>query len=179
MQKLLIAILFAVCGLLTVWLIRERRHDSTPAMERDTVTVIVRDTVTVVKPQPIAVSSVGLQRVTLPLWRDSERSTDSVAIARNDNLSSSDYNLSAHGADSVEVALPIERRVYEDSTFRAVVSGAFASLDSITVYPRREIQRITIRQRPRRWGLGVSVGYGVTRNGIEPFIGIGVTYLFF
>lgn len=84
--------------------------------------------------------------------------------------------------DSVEVVIPITQQVYEDSTYTAYVSGYKQHLDSIFVYPRQEI--ITIHQitKPKRWNVGIQVGYGVSVKGtpqFSPYIGIGVSYNLF
>lgn len=82
-------------------------------------------------------------------------------------------------ADSVTVELPITQKRYGDSTYTAWVSGYRPALDSIYVYPRHETVTITntIRQKPRRWGLGVSAGYGYAPGkGMVPWLGVGVSY---
>jgi len=87
--------------------------------------------------------------------------------------------------DSVNVEVPIERKVYEDSTFRAVVSGYKPNLDSLWVY--RTIREITITNTvkipPKHFGFGVSLGPTmlVTPKGdIKGGLGItgGITYKF-
>lgn len=79
--------------------------------------------------------------------------------------------------DSVEVEVSMERRLYEDSTYRAQVSGPaigglHSSLDWVEVYNRTT----TITKKPSRWGLGVQVGYGMSREGVSPYVGVGVNY---
>lgn len=79
--------------------------------------------------------------------------------------------------DSVDVAVSMERRMYEDSTYRAQVSGPtigglYPSLDWVEVYNRTT----TIAKKPNRWGIGVQVGYGMSREGVSPYIGVGVNY---
>lgn len=81
--------------------------------------------------------------------------------------------------DSVSVQIPITQKVYEDSTYRAYVSGYKPNLDSLFVYPKRET--ITIRETPKtkRWGIGIQAGYGITLKQTPqfvPYIGVGVTY---
>ena len=78
--------------------------------------------------------------------------------------------------DSVSVAVPITQKKYEGDDYKAWVSGYEPSLDSIDVY--RKTETITIRERQRRWGIGVvgGVGYGITSRKVEPFVGVGVTY---
>lgn len=81
--------------------------------------------------------------------------------------------------DSVSVQIPITQKVYEDSTYRAYVSGYRPNLDSLFVYPKREI--ITIREtaKPKRWNVGIQAGYGITLKQsprFVPYIGVGVSY---
>lgn len=83
-------------------------------------------------------------------------------------------------ADSITLRLPVTQNVYSDSTYTAYVSGVSPSLDSIFVYPRREIVIRNIKKPPNRWHIGITAGYGFTpKNGTHPFVGIGVTYSLF
>lgn len=87
--------------------------------------------------------------------------------------------------DTVFINLPRQLRIYQDSLYRAEVSGVDPTLDRIEVYPqtqyitRTETQTISVTQR-RRWGIGVQVGYGITKQGASfypgPYIGVGVSY---
>ena len=82
--------------------------------------------------------------------------------------------------DTVEVQVPMERRVYqEDSLYRAVVSGWHPSLDSLTIYPKETIITITkpeVIPVRKRWGLGVQAGMGACKDGLTPYVGVGVSY---
>lgn len=82
--------------------------------------------------------------------------------------------------DSIQIPVPIERRVYADSNYRAVVSGWHPSLDTISVYPETRIitiERIKTETRPARWGLGLQAGAGISAKGaIFPYVGVGVSY---
>lgn len=75
--------------------------------------------------------------------------------------------------DSAKVVIPITQTTYEDSTYTAYVSGYRARLDSIFVYPRREV--VTIKKPPKRWSIGVQAGYGYTPKGFQPYIGVGIS----
>lgn len=75
---------------------------------------------------------------------------------------------------------------YEDSTYTAIVSGIYPRLDSLAIYPRKEVVTIHTTERvtvPRRWGIGLQAGYGgVLADGkiaTGPYIGVGVTYNLF
>lgn len=82
----------------------------------------------------------------------------------------------------VEVEVPIERREYSTSDYRAIVEGYRASLVSMEVYRQTvTITKPEIRYGPvrPRWGLGIQVGYGIPINGRPaPYIGLGVQYNF-
>ena len=69
--------------------------------------------------------------------------------------------------------------IYKDSTYTAVVGGIEPYLKSIEIYPKtiyvNNNTTTTIKVRSR-FGLGVQAGYGLSRNGLQPYIGIGVQY---
>lgn len=78
-------------------------------------------------------------------------------------------------ADSVEVEIPIISREYNGEGYRAWVSGYNPMLDSIEVYSTTTT--ITPpKPRRKRWGIGVQAGYGLGRNGMQPYVGVGVSY---
>ena len=69
--------------------------------------------------------------------------------------------------------------IYKDSTYTAVVGGIEPYLKSIEIYPKtiyvNNNTTTTIKVRSR-FGLGVQAGYGLSRNGLQPYIGVGVQY---
>ena len=71
--------------------------------------------------------------------------------------------------------------IYKDSTYMAVVGGIEPYLKSIEIYPKtiyvNNNTTTTIKVRSR-FGLGVQAGYGLSRNGLQPYIGFGVQYNF-
>lgn len=75
-----------------------------------------------------------------------------------------------------------EQAYYEDSLYRAWVSGYRPRLDSLMVFPKTVYQTVTndiyhtITPKKKRWGLGLQVGYGYP-SGI--YAGIGVSYNLF
>lgn len=87
-----------------------------------------------------------------------------------------------HVNDTIQVTLPRTQAFYQDTTYRAWVSGYRPQLDSIEVYQKEKIVTITERVNtpPKRWGIGVQAGYGVTfGKGTwqgAPYVGIGVSY---
>lgn len=108
------------------------------------------------------------------IWREKPVSVAS-SVIRHDTV-----RFTTLERDTVFVDVPIERRVYEeDSLYRAVVSGWHPSLDTLMVYPKTTT--ITIREKVpipdrRRWGIGIQAGAGATRNGLTPYVGVGVSY---
>lgn len=131
-----------------------RCRTSEPTVRRDTV--ILRDTLTVPVPAPYATEVV--RRDTCWLVRcDTVRRADTLRIP---------------------VAVPVERRVYATADYRAVVEGYRPSLVSMELYRRTQVVTATASPKPRRWGVGLQIGYGLApRTGrLEPYIGIGVQY---
>lgn len=84
-----------------------------------------------------------------------------------------DTVLATISADTVPVLVPISTMSYEDSTYRAYISGYHARLDSIFIFPRREV--ITFRPQPKRWAVGLTAGYAFTPHGFQPYLGVGIT----
>lgn len=79
--------------------------------------------------------------------------------------------------DTLYLTLPIEQKVYADSTYRAVVSGYRPNLDEISVFPAERVVLLS-PEKPKsgRFGIGVQAGYGTSKDGLSPYIGIGVSY---
>lgn len=142
--------------------------DGSPMLQ-EVVRDTVRDTVCMVQPAVRDSVVTGWVEVRAPRVRQ----TPSVHPCA-DSLAASART------DSATVLLAMERKVYGDSTFRAVVSGVRVSLDSIMVYPRTiTVTRTLPPKVPRRWGLGVQAGVGLTPKGIQPYVGLGVYYRIF
>lgn len=123
----------------------------------DTTYVTVYDTQRYIQPIPVDSYVICKRVVTLP------RYYDSVITA----------------VDSVRVEIPIERKIYSDSAYYAVVSGYKPNLDSLFVRNKTITRIIThdyTRKTPR-WAVGPMVGVGVNTSGrIQPYVGFGVTY---
>ena len=83
----------------------------------------------------------------------------------------------------VYIPVPIEQKVYQDSSYRAVISGpAFPErgpqLDTIDVFRKTTVVTRTnyVRVEPTRWSWGVQVGVGTNGQQVAPWIGVGVQY---
>lgn len=131
----------------------------TEIVKTDTLTITRVDTITIVKPQPYKVEV-----------RDTIYINDNINDYINDNI-----NDNINGNIFIQ-----EIKEYQDSTYYARVSGINAYLEEIKVFPRTTIQYITNTEKvyiqPRKWGIGIQVGYGAGKNGIQPYIGVGIQY---
>lgn len=186
---LLLAI-FAVSLCLNVhFYTRGRVHLTTT----DTIRVTIFDTIPFREPAPKRSTLIGIVTDKLPTApkptaaaREDTDSIPAINAPRETTDSIPAVNGPSKTADSVDVAIPITQRVYEDSLYTAYVSGYNSKLDSIIVYPRRETMTITNKYtppKPKRWSVGIQVGYGVTLKGntpqMVPYFGIGVSYSIF
>lgn len=79
-------------------------------------------------------------------------------------------------SDSVKVQIPISQKVYEDTLYRAYVSGYEPNLDSITIKQRTTYITHTIRDKESRFRIGLQAGYGLTPKGMQPYVGVGLSY---
>ena len=128
--------------------------DSELVVVRDTM--IVHDTIRVDKPVPRYIRTTDTIRVKVPV----------AEVLR----------------DTIYVTLSREEKVYEDSTYRAQVSGYEPHLDFIEVYPRTITitEKVTERARRKPWGIGVHAGYGAALDDgrviLSPYIGVGISY---
>ena len=73
-----------------------------------------------------------------------------------------------------------EYKEYRDSSYYAKVSGVAPRLDEIRVYPKtiyetKYVYRDVV-SKPKRWGIGLSAGYGIGRNGLSPVLAVTVNY---
>lgn len=75
--------------------------------------------------------------------------------------------------DSIEVEVPISQKVYEDSTYKAVISGFNTSLDSIYIKNKYITKTITnTKTKPTKWGLGATAGYDPINRNFGVVIGV-------
>ncbi len=160
--------------------------DNIPGREAiGTDTITVYDTIPYIGPAPVHSQQVGSKKVTIPTsyidrgilspqCSESARRLENLPDIRADTTELTSADVEATAPDSLTLQLPITQNVYEGEDYKAYVSGVYPSLDSLFVYPRREI--VTIKKPPKRWHIGPTVGFGYTPHGFEPFIGISLTY---
>ena len=142
-----------------------------PGAVVDTVTYV--DTIPYYEPTPINTGYLGYKFLTVPCFIKGETGDTLPRIRADTEIGEIIIDATAE-EDSMTLKLPMVQNVYEDTTYRAYVSGVYPRLDSIFVYPRREV--VTIKKPPKRWHIGPTVGYGLTPQGFQPYIGVSVTY---
>lgn len=73
-----------------------------------------------------------------------------------------------------------EYKEYLDSNYYAKISGVAPRLDELRVYPKTvyETQYIyrDVISKPKRWGIGVSAGYGICKDGFSPVLAVTFNY---
>lgn len=143
---------------------------STYDVVRDTV--IYNDTIPYYRPIPKDSFIVRYRTDILPVVSKVSKGYDN-----NDSLLS--QSVEQVGGDSAAVVIPITQKVYEDSTYKAWVSGYEPQLDSIFVYQKTQVINHYIREKPKHWGIGLQIGYGSNGKALQPYIGIGVNYNIF
>jgi len=74
------------------------------------------------------------------------------------------------------VYFPMMHTEYSGSNYHAYITGYHAALDSIDIIPN---SNIIVRTKQKRFGLGVSAGYRLSKHGLNPYIGIGFYYRLF
>lgn len=165
--------LWLVLALFVVSLLLNVRYYTVRMTEpyRDTTRTTFVDTILYYKPVPK--DSVVIRYVTqrLPVVDDKE-----------DNFQNKGNNVAENIPDSADVVIPITQTIYEDSTYTAYVSGYNANLDSLILRMPREVITVKEYRKPKRWSVGVQVGYGMTLKGtpqFAPYVGIGVSYNLF
>jgi hypothetical protein len=187
MKKLIIALMAAVALFIVGTLLvgqsgRSGRAEQTEVY-RDTV--VVYDTIRYVEPMAQTVTSVGTQTYIVAC---SDGGLARAAAADTDSASSGYIKVTAIGtgdgglarADSAVVEMTVVQRRYADTLYEAWVSGPIdPRLDSINIYSRTTAVSNTIKKQyrpPNRWGVGIAAGAGFTPQGVQPYIGIGLTY---
>lgn len=142
-------------------------------------TVVVCDTTTVMDTipyfMPVATDSVRTKYITRYL-----------PVVKRDTILAENYDhhngeaipplLLSDERDSTAVEIPITQKRYEGEDYCAYVSGYEATLDSIFVYAKTTTVRERSSKPPDKWHIGITGGYGITAKGLQPFIGIGLTY---
>lgn len=149
-----------------------RAQNSVPPCGIYTDTLTVFDTIPFYKPVPRDSVVVRYITETLPVTPETKPEPEDTV----------DMETLPVPADSATVEIPITQKVYKDSTYTAYVSGYHPQLDSLFIYPQTKFINTVHRPKPKRWGIGLQVGYGITMKNqpqFVPYIGIGISYNLF
>lgn len=156
-MKNLLYILVLIIGAFLLSLVWRRCADSTEVVT-DTIIKVVKVDRPIVRDSTI----VKYEVVRLPIAADTICVSDTIK-------------------DSVFVQVPIEQKVYSDSNYTAWVSGYNPRLDSISI-THTEVsfhnKLVNNSKGSKRLYLGIQVGYGITPRGMQPYLGLGVSYKF-
>lgn len=150
MKQIIIIVAAAVIGFIAGSFI-PHRSDAVIA-DRDTVRIVKIDTIKIEKPVPEVAYVTNTVRVPV---------RDTIRIH-----------------DTVYMQLPKVVKVYSDSTYKAQISGFHPELDWIEVYPRLETEVVTVarNERKKHFSISVNAGYGLCRDGLSPYFGLGIGY---
>lgn len=78
--------------------------------------------------------------------------------------------------DTIYVYLEREEKIFGDSRYKAQISGYDPQLDWIYIFQENTTKFVEVPKKRERLGIGVQSGVGVGPNGIQPYIGIGLSY---
>lgn len=118
----------------------------------NTDTLYVRDTVTVYKPSKVTRTVKDTIRIIVK-----ETQVDTMQ-------------------DTVYVYLPQENIVWQDDRCIVYAHGVNPQVDSVTHFNTNMVVTKTVTSKPKRWGIVVSAGYGLSKDGLSPYIGLGISY---
>ena len=116
-------------------------------------TLFIRDTIKVTK--PVFVTCRVVDSVLVPV-------TDTIRLR-----------------DTLYVFLEREQIRWEDSLSVVYASGVRPEIDSVIHYAERMVivkEIPVVRVKKTRWGVGIQAGAGATKDGLTPYVGVGVSY---
>ena len=82
--------------------------------------------------------------------------------------------------DTIFAILEREQVTWEDSLARVYASGINPQVDSVFHYRTETVINhiIPVKENPH-WGIGIQGGVGVGKDGLTPYVGVGVQYNLF
>lgn len=124
------------------------------------------------EPQSIRVDTLFIRdtiKVTEPVFV-TRKVVDSVLVPVTDTI---------RLRDTLYVFLEREQIRWEDSLSVVYASGVRPEIDSVIHYAERMVivkEIPVVRVKKTRWGVGIQAGAGATKDGLTPYIGVGVSY---
>ena len=124
------------------------------------------------EPQSVRVDTLFIRdtiKVTEPVYV-TRRKVDSVLVPVTDTI---------RLRDTLYVFLEREQVRWEDSLSVVYASGVRPEIDSVIHYAERMVivkEIPVVRVKKTRWGIGIQAGAGATKDGLTPYVGVGVSY---
>ncbi len=135
-----------------------RPADNSGNLAPDTLWTLVVDTIRdTIIPPPDVEHHVRVDTVLLPV-----------------SMEDPDVDIDSTLPDSMPVIIPIMEREYRTDDYRILINGYNPELKSVELY--RPTMLGTIKQRNKRWGIGLSAGYGIGSGGFSPVLAVTINY---
>ena len=132
--------------------------DNSGKLAPDTLWTLVVDTIRdTIIPPPEVEHHVRVDTVLLPV-----------------SMEDPDVDIDSTLPDSMPVIIPIMEREYRTDDYRILINGYNPELKSVELY--RPTMLGTIKQRNKRWGIGLSAGYGIGSGGFSPVLAVTFNY---
>lgn len=149
-QWLLLGIGIAVAILVSFWLGQKCPNVQISKENGQVDTLVIRDTIVIVK--PISVTRTVIDTVFVPVI-DTIRLRDTLFLKQEK-----------------------ERVIWKDSLSEVYASGIMASIDSVKHFQQIRVIKETVKLKDKKWGVGVQFGYGASKEGLSPYVGIGISW---
>lgn len=144
-----------------------RLHSKPPIVQTDTLTI--RDTTRILEPMAVQYIPTGYELTPIGLVSElQDRVSELVSLA--DSLDQREPTIIVRDS-LVFIQVPTEQKIYQGENYKAAVSGYKPTLDWIETYQQTQV----IQPKPKKWGLSVSAGYGITPDGFKPVLMVGVS----
>ena len=157
-MKLIPWILIVLLSIMLMLSWCSRPADNYGKLAPDTLWTLVVDTIRdTIIPPPDVEHHVRVDTVLLPV-----------------SMEDPDVDIDSTLPDSMPVIIPIMEREYRTDYYRILINGYNPELTSVELY--RPTMLGTIKQRNKRWGIGLSAGYGIGSGGFSPVLAVTINY---
>lgn len=149
--KLPLLLIFVLLICLKCCYFNNKKEEKIP--QTDTITITKIDTITIIKPKTV-------YKYVDRIIKDTLYNTDSVLVP---------------------VDVPIEVKVYQNTNYKAVISGYKANLDSISIFNKNQIHtinKITYKTKRINFSPSIGFGYGMFGKKFDMYVGFSIGYSF-
>ena len=174
-MKLIPWILIVLLSIMLMLSWCSRPADNSGKLAPDTLWTLVVDTIRdTIIPPPEVEHYVRVDTVLLPVMEDPDVDIDSTLPDSMPVMEDPDVDIDSTLPDSMPVIIPIMEREYRTDDYRILINGYNPELKSVELY--RPTMLGTIKQRNKRWGIGLSAGYGIGSGGFSPVLAVTINY---